>query len=103
MCCGFNFCCEGILNRYCQGRCYCDQMQRSLACAHRRRHHRAHRHLAFLSPQVAADLVANDVNMYGVMMVHTGDADGMVSGAIHTTASTIRPALQVRAGLCRQP
>lgn len=29
------------------------------------------------------------------MMIYAGDADGMVSGAIHTTASTIRPALQV--------
>ena len=32
---------------------------------------------------------------YGVMMVHCGDADGMVSGAIHTTAATVRPAMQV--------
>ena len=29
------------------------------------------------------------------MMVHVGDADGMVSGATHTTASTVRPAMQV--------
>jgi hypothetical protein len=39
--------------------------------------------------------VADDVNMLGVMMVHCGDADGMVSGACHTTAATIRPAMQV--------
>ena len=32
---------------------------------------------------------------FGVMMVHVGDADGMVSGATHTTASTVRPAMQV--------
>ncbi|MCG7423303.1 phosphate acetyltransferase [Micrococcus sp. ACRRV] len=31
---------------------------------------------------------------YGTMMVHLGDADGMVSGAAHTTANTIRPALE---------
>lgn len=31
---------------------------------------------------------------YGTMMVYKGDADGMVSGAEHTTANTIRPALQ---------
>jgi phosphate acetyltransferase len=39
--------------------------------------------------------VLNDANMFGVMMVHCGDADGMVSGAIHTTAATVRPAMQV--------
>ncbi len=37
------------------------------------------------------------MNMFGVMMVACGDADGMVSGAMHTTAATIRPAMQVRA------
>ena len=29
------------------------------------------------------------------MMVHTGHADGMVSGAVHTTQHTIRPAFQI--------
>ncbi|GFH21303.1 phosphate acetyltransferase, partial [Haematococcus lacustris] len=33
--------------------------------------------------------------MFGVLMVHCGDVDGMVSGALHTTAATIRPAMQV--------
>jgi len=32
---------------------------------------------------------------FGTMMVHNGDADGMVSGAIHTTQDTILPALQI--------
>jgi len=32
---------------------------------------------------------------FGVMMVYTGEADGQVSGAIHSTADTVRPALQV--------
>lgn len=32
---------------------------------------------------------------YGTMMVKMGDADGMVSGAIHSTGDTIRPALQI--------
>ncbi|MFA6074109.1 MAG: phosphate acetyltransferase [Candidatus Woesearchaeota archaeon] len=32
---------------------------------------------------------------YGTMMVYTGEADGMVSGANHTTADTLRPALQI--------
>lgn len=35
-----------------------------------------------------------DVSFFGTMMVHMGHADGMVSGAAHTTAHTIRPALQ---------
>lgn len=32
---------------------------------------------------------------FGTMMVHHGDADGMVSGAIHTTQETVLPALQI--------
>lgn len=35
-----------------------------------------------------------DVSYFGTMMVYKGDADGMVSGAMHTTQHTIRPALQ---------
>jgi len=35
-----------------------------------------------------------DVSYFGTMMVHLGHADGMVSGAIHTTAHTIRPSLE---------
>lgn len=35
-----------------------------------------------------------DVSYFGTMMVYLGDADGMVSGAMHTTQHTIRPALQ---------
>ncbi|HLP39264.1 phosphate acetyltransferase [Lacibacter sp.] len=41
----------------------------------------------------AADLMT-DPSYYGTMMVYKGDADGMVSGAAHTTAHTIKPALQ---------
>ncbi len=36
----------------------------------------------------------SDVSYFGTMMIHKGDADGMVSGAVHTTGHTIRPALQ---------
>jgi len=36
----------------------------------------------------------NDVSYFGTMMVHADMADGMVSGAAHTTAHTIRPAFQ---------
>jgi phosphate acetyltransferase len=41
----------------------------------------------------ARDLML-DVSYFGTMMVYKGDADGMVSGAAHTTQHTIRPALQ---------
>lgn len=46
-----------------------------------------------LSLATARDLM-HDVSYFGTMMVFKGDADGMVSGAIHTTQHTIRPALQ---------
>jgi phosphate acetyltransferase len=39
--------------------------------------------------------VMGDVSYFGTMMVELGLADGMVSGAVHTTAHTIRPALEV--------
>ena len=42
---------------------------------------------------IARDTMA-DVSYFGTMMVYKGDADGMVSGAVHTTQHTIRPALQ---------
>lgn len=38
--------------------------------------------------------VMHDVSYFGTMMVYKGAADGMVSGAIHTTGHTIRPALE---------
>ncbi len=41
----------------------------------------------------AKDLML-DVSYFGTMMVYKGHADGMVSGAAHTTAHTIKPALQ---------
>jgi len=43
---------------------------------------------------VARDLM-NHVNYFATMMVETGKADGMVSGATHSTADTVRPALQI--------
>ncbi|GIJ54668.1 phosphate acetyltransferase [Virgisporangium aurantiacum] len=39
--------------------------------------------------------VMRDVNYFGTMMVHNGHADGMVSGSVHTTAATIRPAFEI--------
>jgi len=42
---------------------------------------------------IAKDWMA-DVSYFGTMMIYKGHADGMVSGAAHTTQHTIRPALQ---------
>ena len=38
--------------------------------------------------------IVTDISYFGTLMVHLGLADGMVSGAVHTTAHTIRPALE---------
>ncbi len=42
-----------------------------------------------------ARTLVRDVSRFGTLMVELGLADGMVSGAVHTTAHTIRPALEV--------
>lgn len=42
----------------------------------------------------AQDVVI-DVNYFGTLMVHQSLADGMVSGAVHSTAATLRPALEI--------
>ena len=47
-----------------------------------------------VSEEMARDTMT-DAGYFGTMMVHTGAAGGMVSGAIHTTGDTIRPALQI--------
>ncbi len=52
---------------------------------------RAHRGVTL---ELAHDIVAQP-NYFGTMMVQTGHADGMVSGATHTTAATIRPAFEI--------
>lgn len=46
-----------------------------------------------VNQDMARDIM-NDVSYFGTMMIYKGDADGMVSGAAHTTQHTIRPALQ---------
>lgn len=43
--------------------------------------------------EMARDMMT-DSSYFGTMMVYKGEADGMVSGAVHTTQHTIRPALQ---------
>jgi phosphate acetyltransferase len=47
-----------------------------------------------ISPQMAFDALA-DVSYFGTMMVHFNEADGMVSGSVHTTQHTIRPAFEI--------
>ncbi|MFJ3087109.1 phosphate acetyltransferase [Streptomyces sp. NPDC086838] len=52
---------------------------------------RAHRGVTV---ELAHDVVS-DVNYFGTLMVQEGLADGMVSGAVHSTAATIRPAFEI--------
>ena len=47
-----------------------------------------------VTPEGAAALAA-DPMYYGMMMVKSGDADGLVSGAVHSTGDMLRPALQI--------
>lgn len=47
-----------------------------------------------ITPEYAHDTM-KEVNEYATMMIFAGHADGMVSGSIHSTAATIRPALQI--------
>ena len=43
----------------------------------------------------ARDMMTSDYMFYACMMVKMGDADGVVSGACHSTANTLRPSLQI--------
>ncbi|WFB07323.1 phosphate acetyltransferase [Streptomyces sp. LX-29] len=52
---------------------------------------RAHKGVSY---ELAYDIVA-DVSYFGTLMVQEGLADGMVSGAVHSTAATIRPAFEI--------
>ena len=48
-----------------------------------------------MTPEKAVEALKGDNTTYGVMMVKDGVADGLVSGACHSTANTLRPALQI--------
>ncbi|MDT0574078.1 phosphate acetyltransferase [Streptomyces sp. DSM 3412] len=52
---------------------------------------RAHKNVSL---ELAYDVVS-DVNYFGTLMVQEGMADGMVSGSVHSTAATIRPAFEI--------
>ena len=47
-----------------------------------------------MTKQKAKELIKDEV-YYGTMMLKNGDADGLVSGAIHSSSDTLRPALQI--------
>ncbi len=47
-----------------------------------------------MTQEQAQELVKDEVH-YGMMMVKLGEADGLVSGAIHSSSDTLRPALQI--------
>ncbi|MFA9376586.1 MAG: phosphate acetyltransferase [Lachnotalea sp.] len=48
-----------------------------------------------MTKEQAEEILLSNYLYYGVMMVKLGDADGMVSGACHSTADTLRPCLQI--------
>jgi len=48
-----------------------------------------------MTQEQAQEILLTQYAYYGVMMVQMGDADGMVSGACHSTADTLRPCLQI--------
>lgn len=48
-----------------------------------------------MTEEEARKILLEDYTYYGVVMVKAGDADGMVSGACHSTANTLRPSLQI--------
>lgn len=48
-----------------------------------------------MTPEKAVEILKKDALTFGVIMVKANDADGMVAGACHATADTLRPALQI--------
>lgn len=48
-----------------------------------------------MTPEKAREILLKDYLTFGVVMVKANDADGMVAGACHATADTLRPALQI--------
>ena len=48
-----------------------------------------------MTPEKAREILLNDYLTFGIVMVKANDADGMVAGACHSTADTLRPCLQI--------
>jgi phosphate acetyltransferase len=64
-----------------------ERIDRYADCYHGLRKHKG------VTLEIARE-VMQDATYFGTMMVHLGDADGMVSGSINTTAHTVRPAFE---------
>jgi phosphate acetyltransferase len=48
-----------------------------------------------MTPELAKETLTKDYLTFGVTMVKAGDADGMVAGAVNSTANVLRPSLQI--------
>lgn len=48
-----------------------------------------------MTPEQARDILLSDTITFGIIMLKAGDADGLVAGACHSTADTLRPSLQI--------
>lgn len=48
-----------------------------------------------MTPEAAREALTTDCTTFGVMMLKQNEGDGLVSGACHSTANTLRPALQI--------
>jgi len=70
-----------------------DPLQSSLRTQYAESYFNMRKHKG-ITYEMAYDTVA-DSSYFGTMMVHMAHADGMVSGAVHTTQHTIRPAFQI--------
>ncbi len=48
-----------------------------------------------MTPEQAREILLADTITFGIVMLKAGDADGLVAGACHSTADTLRPSLQI--------
>jgi phosphate acetyltransferase len=83
----------GSLGLNLEGITVIDPLNSQLRTGYARTYYEMRKHKG-ISEQMAMDTMT-DVSYFGTMMVYCGEAGGMVSGAIHTTGDTIRPALQI--------
>ncbi len=68
---------------------YCDKLDEYVELLYETRKNKG------MTPQKAKEILLSDPLTFGVVMVKANDADGMVAGACHATADTLRPALQI--------
>ena len=67
----------------------CDKLDEYVQLLYETRKHKG------MTPEKAREILLSDNLTFGVIMVKANDADGMVAGACHATADTLRPALQI--------